>query len=45
MGGLIIHLRNPACYEILHRVLDLMGYYVHSNEPWNLCKVGNFLIS
>jgi hypothetical protein len=35
--------KKPACYDILHRALELVGCYEHGNEPLFYTKSGKFL--
>jgi len=30
---IIPHCKNPACYEMLHRPLELVGMCEHGNQP------------
>lgn len=37
-----LHIKKPACYEVLHRMLNLVGTCEHSNEPSGCTKSRQF---
>jgi hypothetical protein len=42
-GLTIPHRKTPACYEVLHRALELAGSCKHGNELSGAIKGGEFL--
>jgi hypothetical protein len=40
--GLTTHHKQPASYEMLHRISDFAGSCEHGNEPADSTKVGEF---